>query len=156
MKQDEVTTSHEILIVDDSPAEATLMREAIKETMVRGNVHIIDDAADAIKLLNKQPPYENTPRPDLIILDLKMPAFNGHEFLRVVKQDPRFSDIPVIMHSTSNLQEDIAESYRLGANCYVVKPVNPMKFRKVIRVINDFWLGVAELPPKRDENSEQE
>lgn len=138
----------DILIIDDSPSDTLLMEEAIQDTIIANSIYIVHEAADAIKFLNKKEPYEDSPRPDLILLDLKMPEFDGHEFLRVVKKDPRFAHIPIVVLTTSNDKKDIEESYRLQANCYIVKPVNFMTFKKTINVINEFWLGVARLPPK--------
>ncbi len=139
--------SANILIVDDSKSDTMLVEEAIKDTAIANSVHVVHDAAEALNFLNKKKPYKDAPRPDLILLDLKMPNFNGHEFLRVVKADPLFLQIPVIVLTTSDAPEDIAESYRLHANCLIKKPVNFMKFKKVINVINDFWIGIATLPP---------
>jgi len=140
--------SADILIIDDSESDTLLMREAIKETMLNNNIFIVHEAADAIKFLNKKDQFAGAPRPDLILLDLKMPDFDGHELLRVVKKDPRFEFIPVIVLTTSSDPHDIAESYKLLANCYIIKPVDFKKFKQIISVINDFWLGIARLPPK--------
>lgn len=141
-------TPADILIIDDSESDTMLMEEAIKETMLNNNIFIVHEAADGIKFLNKKDQFADAPRPDLILLDLKMPDFDGHEFLRVVKKDPRFEFIPTIVLTTSSDPHDIAESYRLLANCFIVKPVDFKKFKQVIGVINDFWLGIARLPPK--------
>lgn len=137
----------EILIIDDNENDTKLMEEAIKSTKIAGNIHILNDAREGIDFLNKREGHENEATPDLILLDLKMPEFNGHEFLRVVKKDPYFMHIPVIILTTSSDPKDISESYKLGANCYIVKPVDFKKFKQVINVINDFWLGIAMLPP---------
>lgn len=138
----------DILIIDDSESDTMLMEEAIKETMVTNKITIMHESREALKLLKKEAPYEDASRPDLIILDLKMPEFDGHDFLKVVKHDPELNFIPIIVLSTSSDPHDLAKSYRLMANCYIVKPVNFMKFKQVITVINDFWLGIARLPPK--------
>lgn len=138
----------DILIIDDSENDAVLMREAVKDTLMGSNIHIVNNAADGIKFLNKKEEYADMKRPDLILLDLKMPNLNGHDFLRVVKKDPRFLHIPIIVLTTSTDKKDIAESYRLHANCFIPKPVNFMKFKQTITIINEFWLGIADLPPK--------
>ncbi len=142
------TQPADILIIDDSKSDTLLMEEAIKQTMLANNIYIVHEAGEGIKFLNKKDQYADMPRPDLILLDLKMPDFDGIEFLRVVKKDPRFEFIPIIVLTTSSDRSDIAQSYRNLANCFIVKPVNFVKFKQVISVINDFWLGIARLPPK--------
>lgn len=146
----DTTSKADILIVDDSKSDTLLMKEAIESTSIANSVHIVNDAGDAINFLNNKPPYENAPRPSLILLDLQMPEFSGHEFLRVVKTDPQFLQIPVIVLTTSDDPKDIDESYRLHANCLIQKPANFIKFKKVISVINEFWLGIAVLPTDKN------
>ncbi len=141
-------TPADILIIDDSESDTLLMEEAIKDTMVNNNIYIVHEASEAIKFLNKKEKYKDAPRPDLILLDLKMPDFDGHELLRIIKKDPRFEFIPVIVLTTSSDPHDIAQSYKLLANCFIIKPVDFKKFKQIISVINDFWLGIARLPPK--------
>lgn len=138
----------DILIIDDSESDALLMQEAVKDTIVANSIHTVTSAADAIQFLEQKGAYAAAPRPDLILLDLNMPDMSGHTLLENIKQDPRFSFIPVIVLTTSSDEKDIAQCYRSHANCYVVKPVNFMKFKKVIAVINEFWLGIGKLPPK--------
>ena len=138
----------DILIIDDSESDTMLMEEAIKDTSLSNSVHIVHAAEDGIKFINKKDQYENAPTPDLILLDLNMPGFNGFEFLTIVKEDPQLCAIPVIILSTSTDPKDISESYRLHANCFISKPVDFTRFKQIVNVINDFWLGIAALPPK--------
>jgi len=145
---DTPSKSAHILIIDDNESDTMLMEEAIKSTAIANSVHIVHDASSAINFLNQKTPYTDAPRPDLILLDLQMPNFDGHEFLRVAKSDPQLLQIPIIVLTTSDDPKDISESYLLHANCCIQKPVNFMKFKKVISIINDFWLGIAVLPPK--------
>ena len=137
-----------ILIIDDSESDTMLMEEAIKDTSIANNVYIVNDAHDALSFLNQEGQYQSSPRPNLMILDLKMPDMDGHEFLERVKTDDEFNDIPIIVLSTSSDPVDIKKCYKLHANCYIEKPVNFLRFRKVISVINDFWLGITHLPPE--------
>lgn len=139
-------SSANILIIDDSETDATIMAEALSSTIMGNSVTTVDNAAAAIALLNQKGKFENTPQPDLIILDLNMPDFDGLEFLRVVKTDPRFSFIPIIIVSGEEKKEDILESYKLGANCFIPKPGDAKKFQQIIAIINEFWLGIARLP----------
>jgi len=139
-----------ILIIDDSETDIMLMDEAIKTTAVEAQTFSVNSASDAFKFLNKKDEFADQPTPDLILLDLKMPDLDGHDFLKVIKKDPRLMHIPVIVLTTSSRDVDVMKSYQLHANCYIVKPVNFMKFKKVINVINDFWLGITKLPPQED------
>lgn len=139
----------DILIIEDNESDALLMQEALKDSLMDNNLFFMPDATLAIRFLNKQDDYKDAPRPDLILMDLRMPNFNGFEFLEVIKKDPRFSSIPVIVMTGSDDNSDIAQAYKLMANCYIVKPVNFVKYKRVVSVINDFWLGVAKLPPKQ-------
>ncbi len=138
-----------ILIVDDSETDATIMAKALSNTVMGNIITTLDNAASAIMLLNQKEKYENAARPDLIILDLNMPDFDGFEFLRVIKKDPRFLSIPIITVSGSNDQKSIRECYKLGANCFITKPNNVTKFQQVIAIINEFWLGIADLPEEK-------
>ncbi len=138
----------DILIIDDSESDTTLMAEAINDATISNSVHVLHDASSAIDFLNNKDTYKDAPRPDLIFLDLKMPEFDGLEFLRVVKADPKLLQIPIIVLTASDTSEDVSESYLQHANCFIKKPANFMKFKKTVNVISDFWLGIATLPPK--------
>jgi CheY-like chemotaxis protein len=132
----------DILIVDSNEIDTALMQEAISESLAINSVNILQDTAEVILFLNKKDKYTNAHAPDFIIIDT-----GAHELLKIIKGDPRFRSIPAIVFCASDNQADIAESYRLGANCYILKPANPIKFKKMISVINDFWLGIVRLPP---------
>jgi len=138
--------SNNILIIDDSETDAAIMREALKSVVVGNTIRTLNNATDAIDLLNKKGNFNDAIRPDLIILDLKMPNFDGFEFLRIVKKDPRFLYIPIIVLSGTTQKKEILEAYKLGANCCIQKPDNIKKFKQVVEVINEFWLGITELP----------
>ncbi|MBX2834271.1 MAG: response regulator [Micavibrio sp.] len=138
----------DILIIDDSDTDTLLMEEALKDTATTSNIHIFNNCKSGMEFLNKSAPHEDAPRPDLVVLDLNMPGFDGLEFLRFIKRDPSYSYIPVVVLTTSSDDNDIEKCYRSMANCYIVKPVNFQTFKKTISVISDFWLGVVRLPPK--------
>ena len=135
-----------ILIIDDSETDAKIMQQALSNVMIGNTVSILNNASDAIDLLNQKEGFKNAETPNLILLDLNMPDLNGFEFLRVVKKDPRFMHIPIIIVSGTQEKSDIIESYKLGANCFISKPTDIAKFTSTVAVINDFWLGVASLP----------
>jgi CheY-like chemotaxis protein len=137
-----------ILIIDDNETDAMIMQEALESVIIGNDVKILNNAADAIDLLNNKGDFEKEEKPDLILLDLNMPDLNGFEFLRIVKKDPRFIQIPVIVLSGTEAPENINECYQLGANCFIQKPNDITKFKQVVAVINEFWLGIATLPRK--------
>lgn len=142
MKQ---TPAH-ILIIDDSETDSAVMAQALSGAVMDNKITTLDNATSAIALLNQKDEFKDFAKPDLIILDLNMPDFDGFEFLHVIKKDPRFSYIPIIIISGSNDQKDIQECYKLGANCFITKPNDIIKFTQIVAIINEFWLGIAHLP----------
>ncbi|MEK0179270.1 MAG: response regulator [Oscillatoriales cyanobacterium] len=136
----------EILLVEDSPSDADLAREALSNGKILNNLHLVEDGVEAINFLRKKSPYMEVPRPDLILLDLNLPKKSGVEVLKEIKTDPNLKLIPVLILTTSAAQEDIIKSYSLHANCYITKPVDFLQFTKVVRLIEEFWLAVVKLP----------
>ncbi|MEG3840853.1 response regulator [Microcoleus sp. herbarium14] len=136
----------EILLIEDSPSDADLAIEALGQGKILNNLHFVEDGVEAIKFLRKQAPYLGVPRPDLILLDLNLPKKSGVEVLKEIKTDPKLKLIPVVILSTSAAPEDIVKSYSLHANCYITKPVDFVQFTKVVRLIEEFWLAVVQLP----------
>ena len=137
-----------ILIIDDNETDSMIMEEALGKVIMGNQITRLDNATDAIDLLNLKGNFTQAQRPELILLDLKMPDFDGFEFLRVVKKDPRFIHIPVIVLSSTEDEKEIYQAYKLGANCFIHKPTNINKFKQTVTVINEFWLGIAHLPKK--------
>ncbi len=136
----------EILLIEDSPSDADLAREALGQGKILNNLHFVEDGVEAMKFLRRKEPYLRVPRPDLILLDLNLPKKTGVEVLTEIKADQSLKLIPVVILSTSAAQEDIIQSYSLHANCYITKPVDFIQFTKVIRLIEEFWLAVVQLP----------
>ncbi|MBD1830275.1 response regulator [Microcoleus vaginatus GB1-A2] len=136
----------EILLIEDSPSDADLAREALGHGKILNNLHFVEDGVEAMKFLRRKEPYLRVPRPDLILLDLNLPKKSGVEVLTEIKTDQSLKLIPVVILSTSAAQEDIIKSYSLHANCYITKPVDFVQFTKVIRLIEEFWLAVVQLP----------
>ena len=136
----------EILLIEDSPSDADLAREALGQGKILNNLHFVEDGVEAMKFLRRKEPYLRVPRPDLILLDLNLPKKTGVEVLTEIKTDQSLKLIPVVILSTSAAQEDIILSYSLHANCYITKPVDFVQFTKVIRLIEEFWLAVVQLP----------
>jgi len=141
------TTPIEILLVEDSPSDVDLTREALEDTKVHNNLSVVGDGAEALAFLRRQGQYADAPHPDLILLDLNLPKMGGREVLAEIKNDPELRRIPVVVLTTSAAEQDIVESYNLHANCYVKKPVDLDAFIQVVRSIDNFWLAIVKLPP---------
>lgn len=142
-------TPIEILLVEDSPGDVILTREALEDAKVRNNLHIAVDGLDAIDFLYRQGTHADAPRPDLILLDLNLPKMDGREVLEKIKCDPNLKRIPVVVLTMSSAQEDVLRSYDLHANCYVSKPVDFGQFLKIIKSLDEFWLAIVRLPQVR-------
>lgn len=137
----------EILLVEDNPGDADLAREALQDSKINNNLHVVEDGIEAMAFLRKTGKYENAPRPDLILLDLNLPRKDGREVLSEIKADDYFKRIPVVILTTSEAEEDILKSYNLHANCYITKPIDLSQFMKVVHSIENFWLSIVALPP---------
>jgi CheY-like chemotaxis protein len=136
----------EVLLVEDSPGDVRLTREAFKDAKVHINLHVAPDGAEAMAYLGREGEHANAPRPDLILLDLNLPKKDGRQVLEEIKGNPALKSIPVVVLTTSGSEEDILRSYRLHANCYITKPVGLDGFLKVVKSIDSFWLSVVKLP----------
>jgi two-component system, chemotaxis family, response regulator Rcp1 len=147
-KHDQPVRAVEILLVEDSPADVRLTREALKEAKVFNSLHVVGDGMEALAFLQKQGRYVERPLPDLILLDLNLPKKDGREVLAEIKMDEALRRIPVVILTTSKAEEDIVRSYDLHANAYITKPVDLAQFLKVVRSIEQFWLAVVTFPPK--------
>jgi two-component system, chemotaxis family, response regulator Rcp1 len=140
----------EILLVEDSPTDVLIAREALEEAKLINTIHVADDGVEAMNFLNKRGKFASAPRPDLILLDLNLPRKNGREVLAEIKADNDLKNIPVVVLTTSSAEEDILRSYNLHANCYVVKPVEFTSFVRAVQSIEQFWFSVVTLPPGKN------
>lgn len=138
----------QLLIVDDNPGDVTLAREALQVCAPGCEINSVQDGVEALAFLNRRDQYANAIRPDLVILDLNLPKRGGLAVLAAMKAGPDLRRIPVIIFSTSQLGQDVARSYELGANCYVCKPGNLNEFFSAMKSIEQFWFGSATLPPR--------
>jgi CheY-like chemotaxis protein len=136
----------EVLLVEDSPGDVRLTREAFKDAKVHINLHVASDGARAMAFLKREGEHANASRPDLILLDLNLPKKDGREVLEEIKGDPALKTIPVVILTTSSSEADILRSYQLHANCYITKPVGLEGFLTVVKSIDSFWLSVVKLP----------
>lgn len=141
-------SEHELLIVDDNPADISLAREALKACSYRGQINSVIDGVEALEFLEHRGAFSESPKPDLVMLDLNLPKKDGLAVLAAMKARPDLRQIPVVIFSTSQLARDITRSYELGANCYVSKPGNLNEFFSMMRSIEEFWFGAVSLPPR--------
>ena len=136
----------EVLLVEDSPGDVRLTREALKEGKVRNNLSVVSDGVEAMEFLRREGKYAQAPRPDIVLLDLNMPRKDGREVLAEMKSDESLKRIPVVILTTSEAEQDILKTYDLHANCYLTKPVDLEQFITVVKSIEDFWLTIVTLP----------
>jgi CheY-like chemotaxis protein len=136
----------EILLAEDSSSDVALTKLVFSESKIRNNVHVVDDGVLALQFLRREPPFENAPRPDLILLDVNMPRKNGLEALSEIRADHALRTIPIIILTVSNSEKDVYESYMLLANCYIVKPVDLDGFVNIVKSIEHFWFSIVTLP----------
>jgi len=139
-----------ILIVDDSPNDVELTISALSEKNLANEVVVAEDGVEALDYLYKRGKFANkTGYPAVILLDIKMPRMNGIEVLKHIRSNPDFKLIPVIMVTSSLEERDLVESYKLGANSYVVKPVDIVQFIDAIKVLGQYWAVINQLPHVR-------
>jgi CheY-like chemotaxis protein len=136
----------EVLLVEDSPSDVRLTREALKAGNVTVNLNVVRDGIEAMDYLRRRNSYKNSPTPDLILLDLNLPRKNGREVLEEIKADPELRRIPVLIMTTSHADQDINRAYSLNANCYITKPMELDEFLRIVKSIEDFWFKTATLP----------
>lgn len=138
-----------VLLVEDSPYDAELTRTALAESGLTNEVVWLRDGQQALDYLQHRGAYENRPRdwPVVVLLDLKMPKVDGLEVLERIKKDPVLKALPVVMLTSSHEEADLARSYGLGVNAYVVKPVGFPEFMAAIKELGLFWAVVNQPPP---------
>lgn len=134
-----------ILLVEDSPSDVRLIREALKQTPVRVDITVARDGVEAMDYLHEAE-KGIVDRPDLVLLDLNLPRKNGREVLAEVKGSPTLKQIPVLVMTSSRSDEDVSVAYSLNANCYITKPGDLPEYVNVVRAIEDFWFLTATLP----------
>jgi two-component system response regulator len=139
----------DILLVEDDPGDELMTREAFEDNRIGNTLHVAHDGEEALEFLYRQGPHAEAPRPDLILLDLNLPKYDGRQVLEKVKSDPDLAHIPVVVLTTSSAEEDILRSYKLHANAYVTKPVDLDQFIAAIKQIDDFFVQVVRLPQRK-------
>ena len=143
-------TPIEVLLVEDSPGDVRLTKEAFSTANPLIHLHVATDGVEAMAFLRHEGVHALAPRPDLILLDLNLPKMDGREVLGHIKKDESLRMIPTVILTTSDAEGDITKSYQLQANCYLNKPVQLDAFEGLVKSINDFWLKDAKLPKRGD------
>ncbi len=144
------TSNFNILLVEDNPSDQMIARETLEDLSYNGGLHAVDDGEQALQFLKKSGSYSESPRPDLILLDLNIPRLNGKEVLKKLKTDDELRSIPIIVLTTSTHPKDIDDCYQMNANCYLVKPVELDDFGKLFSSLKTFWIESARLPAKTE------
>lgn len=138
----------EVLLVDDNPGDTDLTCEILHQSKHRFHVNVVSDGQKALEFLHHKRSFATAPRPQLIVLDLRMPRVDGMSVLREVKKDRALSNIPVVVFTASQAAADITHCYELGANCYLSKPGNLSDFVHLVQSMADLWLGFASVAAK--------
>ncbi len=139
--------SAQILLVEDNRGDALLTRRAFGRAKAPNEITVASTAEIGLSILRNEDEHAETQRPDIVLLDLNLPAMNGHDFLAAVKDDPKLRQIPVIILSSSNAGNDVTTSYRRHANGYITKPLTPGGYDEIVTKIEDYWFGLMQLPP---------
>jgi len=134
----------QVLLVEDNPGDADLTREVLDQIRMRLDLTVVEDGVTALERMRAGP------RPDLVLLDLNLPKKGGKEVLAEIRADEALSSIPVVIVTSSEAERDIVMSYQLGANCYVVKPLDLSDFQRIVSQTANFWLSIVKLPPHVD------
>ena len=151
MTQDKHKIPITILICDDDEDDRMLTQQALEQAHISNALQFVEDGEQLLDYLYQRGAYAGemgkAPRPGLILLDLNMPKMDGREALKVIKGDKTLSDIPVVVLSTSRLDEDVIRSYQLGVNSFISKPVTFSGLVDAMNVLGRYWLEIVELPP---------
>ena len=138
-----------VLVADDDPEDCLLIKDAFNEGLLLNGLRFVEDGEELMDYLRHQGKYKaptSSPRPGIILLDLNMPKKDGREALKEIKSDPDLKSIPVVILTTSKVEEDILRSYNLGANSYITKPVTFAGLVTAIKTLGKYWLQIVELP----------
>ena len=138
--------SIEILLVEDDPADVRLVKEFLTQENPHHHIHVVTTGAEAMAFVYNKDNHAKAPRPDLILLDLNLPLVDGRETLACLKSDNNLKCIPIIVFSSSRAPHDVSKVYDLHANAYIVKPRTLEEYRRVLTLIEEFWLNTAQLP----------
>jgi two-component system response regulator len=142
------STPIEVLLVEDDPGDILLTREVFEQNKIGNRLHVAQDGEEALDFLYRRARHAGAPRIDLVLLDLNLPKYDGRQVLEQIRADPDLTHLPVVVLTTSSLDEDVRCSYKLHANAFVTKPVDVAQFVAAVRQIDTFFLSVVRLPPR--------
>jgi CheY-like chemotaxis protein len=138
----------DILWVENDRGDIRLVKDALAETAGKPTIRYVKDGVSALQFLRREAPFEDAPRPRIVLLDLNLPGKDGRAVLKELKADPALTFVPVVVFSNSDAPNDILKCYAAGANCYIVKPRDLYGFIDTMRSLLDFWLRIVALPPR--------
>ena len=152
MEKYQIVNNPVLLLVEDNPADQNLTKRSIKKHMLNCDLRIVADGESAMDYLRHHGVYvslDDSPKPDIIVLDLNMPKMDGRQVIQEMKSNPELANIPIIVFTTSSYKKDISESYKLGCNSFITKPANAHEFMNVIKEICSYWFNLVTLPNPR-------
>jgi len=141
-----------LLLADDDPDDRLLVKDALQESRLEADLRLVEDGEELMDYLHRRGKYadpEDSPPPDLILLDLKMPRKSGHQALEEIKGNPKLRRIPIVVLTTSKAEEDIVRAYNSGANSFIVKPTNFGALTEAMKTLERYWFELIALPPER-------
>jgi CheY-like chemotaxis protein len=136
----------DVLLVEDDPGDVLITREVFEHNKIANTLHVASDGQEGLDFLYKRGDHVDAPQPDLILLDLNLPKYDGRQLLEKIKSDADLCHIPVVVLTTSSAEVDVLTSYKLHANAYVTKPVDVDQFMNAVRQIDEFFIQVVRLP----------
>lgn len=139
-----------LLLIEDGEADQQLVARALRNAKIETDLYIVDSGEEGLAFLRGDGEHNGSPRPDLILLDLNLPRIDGKQVLREIRADEKLKEIPVVMLTTSSEERDIVESYRLGVNAYITKPVEAQDFMDSIQKLEEFWFDLVLLPSRKN------
>jgi CheY-like chemotaxis protein len=136
----------QILLAEDNDVDIQRTQDALRETQIINELHVVRDGEEVLSFLHRQGCYANAPQPDFVILNLDLPRKDGREVLSEMRSDPLLRSIPVAVLTASDEEADVVKSTDLDANCYLTKPIDLEQLLKVVRAMEGLWLGLVRLP----------
>jgi len=142
-----------ILLVEDNPGDVRLAQETLKEYKLQNALHTVGDGEEALRYLRGEDPYSGAPRPDMILLDLRMPMMDGVEVLEELRQDESLRRIPTALMTSSRMDEELLRRYKVPVNCFLQKPLTVERFLDAVRCFPQFGLSIVRVPAWSDQQT---